>query len=144
MSVTLNRNDADGLGNAPAPGAAGPLPCEFSAASFRLGACRGWLAIIAMILSHSLPAGAGQSAPAEAGFPSNRLLHLRIEIPRAAMGSLREAPRNYVRAILRDGSNSLENVALRRAGRAAFAGSTRNPPSPLMSPASFRAAFFQA
>ena len=117
MSVTLNRNDADGLGNAPALGAAGPLQRECSTVSFRLGACRGWLAVVAMILSHSLPAGAGQSAPAEAGFPSNRLLHLRIEIPQAAMGSLREAPRNYVRATLRDGSNSLENVALRLKGR---------------------------
>jgi len=60
-------------------------------------------------------------------FAQTKVLKLRIDLAPAAQEALRKEPKTYVRATLREGSQALNDVAVRMKGSGSFQGLDKKP-----------------
>ena len=66
-------------------------------------------------------------APEEDLFAQTKVLKLRIDLSPAAQEALRKEPKTYVKGTLREGSQILNDVAVRMKGNGSFQGLDKKP-----------------
>lgn len=86
----------------------------------------------AALLSFSAPSRAAEAKPAKALagddlFAQPNVIRLKIDLSAAALDALKKDPKAYVKALMREGSHTYNDVGVRLKGSAAFAGLDKKP-----------------